>query len=337
MSVNVDDHGVHPHPTGRRPSGRLTRFGDAAASAGVHSAYLVAIRDGTPGHPYRVPITRDLTVTLTVTGCGPGRPPYDTTRETESWRQLRAVITDIHASGVTCVLHPGLPEEIATASWVRDGHRVRVARPGAPRRAARAARTRWNALTATPIVAALAEKVGQITIGGVTAAAFLVPVPPLTPAPGGHSHVHVDGLGYALDHTSPAPLALPEAFAPPKVPLGPLLPEPRHDTAEDETPDPTPTPAGASPVAGPLPAPSPQTSPTVTWSPTPAEPPDTTPPDDTSKAPSPTATEEPAPAPSVSAPPPSRRVGPPPDRRHRPGRRHGHRKHGHHHRHRRGR
>lgn len=332
MSVNVDDHGAHPHPTGR-----LTRFGDAAASAGVHSAYLVAIRDGAPGHPYRVPITRDLTVTLTITARGPGRPPYDTTRETESWQQLRAVITDIHASGVTRVLHPGLPEEIATASWVRDGHRVRVARPGAPRRAAR---SRWNAFTATPIVAALAEKAGQITIGGVTAAAFLVPVPPLTLPPADHGRVQVDrlGLGVGHDHTSPAPLALPEAFAPSMVsPLGPLLPEPRHDTAQDEIPDPSPTPAVTSPVAGPLPAPSPQTSPTVTWSPTPAEPPDTTPPADTSKAPSPTATEEPAPAPSVSAPPPSRRVGPPPDRRHRPGRRHGHRKHGHHHRHRRGR
>lgn len=321
--INVDDHGPQHTTT------PLTRFGDAAESSGVPTEYLAAIRDGTPGYRYSVPVARGLTATITLTAPASGQPPYDTRRETESWMQLRAVITSVNGGAATCVLHPDLPAEIATATWTRDGTRVRVTRPGTPRPAALA---RWRALSAAPLTAVLGQKLTQATVTGATAAALLVPLPPLTAPPRHAAPIQADDLRTGRDHYQPpVPAILTRAPAPAVAP--PLLPGPDDDTERDTAPDLSPAPAPPTEPAVTLP-PEPEPTPGPSGTPPPADGEDggedggDEPHDNPDPSPEPTT---PAPPPTTTAPTPTSNTTPRPTRKHRPGRHHGHRhKHGHH-------
>lgn len=347
MTINVDDHGDqhpelpltahlaadwvdiadaidHHHPdvaaehANANATEALARFGEAAASSGVPVAYLAALRGGRTRCRYKVPVTGDTTVSIALTAPGPGHPPYDTRRELASWQQLRRVVADVHARGDTTVLHPDLPAEVAIAVWDSHGHRFYVARPGTPSSVIRAARPRyrWYAITSTPLIAAIAEKLGQFTAatGQVTATAtaavgaFVVPMP-ATPPPTTAAPIEAQDL-FARDHHIPPslPLILPRPSTSPTLPPLPDDAAPQDTRADTDTPaaQPPAGPAATTPITpSPTPAPTKPAAPRAVPDPVPSA---TERPETTSEPPQvpdavPVESPTPAPTPTVADPP----------------------------------
>lgn len=252
----------------------LTEMDRDAAHSGTPSAYIRAIRTGAPGTRHRVTVN-GVPVHITIRAPCP-RSAHRAAASAASFAQLCAAMAMVdHVDGI----QPELPAELAMAAWRKDGHDLRICRPGAAPSLRRARlRRRLTALSPVPLLAALVQPVA----GGAVASLAFVPFPPIhTAAPPAPVVRELTG-----DIARPALPWLPGDHV--QAPLSPLLPQPEtaptapdavpaaspsptHTPATEGTPTPSPT------VTAPQTTPSPEPTPTASTSPTesaePTEPP----------------------------------------------------------------
>lgn len=225
------------------------------------------------------------------------------TRRLQIWRALQHVVADINTQAPAACrgysIHPGMPPEIAIATWDRDGHRVYACRPGSRGllRATRRRITGLTLLTPVPVLAAVTQKLGElcaypavqtasaVAAVGVVATGTALPVIPASPVPPTRIQVQENTttsqpsdprVAPQTSRPSPSPAPGPTMSA-----RRPTHAPPRPNSATEHTPTAPPTaqPSSPRPLAPAQPSwpslPTFPAGPTSPETPTPQAPPST--------------------------------------------------------------